>query len=80
MDSSPPNESRRPATSPDIPVLTGNTITGVGMVGIAVVTVLTHGLALPIGIGVSALVTATGLSIPWIPVIRKPKRQKGGDR
>jgi hypothetical protein len=81
MDSSPPSENgRQPTPSPDISALSGSTLSTAGMVTLAVATVLTHGAALPIVVGIGACLTAAGVTVSWIPVIRKPKRRKGGKK
>jgi hypothetical protein len=80
MASSLPNENPQSAPSPDIYALSGGTLTGAGVIGFAVATVLTHGLAVPIVVGISAVATATGVTIPWIPVLRKPKRRREGKK
>lgn len=80
MDGTPPTGSRRePAPSPDVTALTGNTLAGAGAIVIAVA-VLSHGLAVPFIVGAGVLASTTGLAIPWIPVLRRPKRHRGDSK
>jgi hypothetical protein len=81
MDSSPPNENRRQsAPSPDISDLSSQTLVVASGIVLAVATVASHGLLLPILIGVGSSMGAAGTGIKWFPVISKLMQRKDDKR